>query len=185
MERRALLSLPFVAIPAAAVLKPAEPVVSDRTGNTVIVDREGNILDLGGFPEESEGILQYHLDWLHDHPDYYLYMDYPILFMSGGTDQERVVGFDDDVVIVRGYEVFDRGSLEEMYVPMLQEQLEVARTEPFYDIFGNFQIRCTDPRLQARIHIFEGASSEEIDHQRKLWDTWLSESEGVPREYAV
>ncbi len=185
MNRRQLLSLSLLsAIPIPEGVRP------------VRVDRNGNLLDPGSFPKEGVAALQLHLDWLHDEPEYFFHIDFPVQYVGLQPEEwERIIPVDQDldyrVPVVSDYKVVDPGYkpavkwkastiwaapagpyLNRSEVAALQDHLVLAREDSQYCIFCNYPIRSTDPHLQSRIYVFDGASDEEIDAQRSAWDRW-------------
>lgn len=198
MNRRQLLSLSMLAALPLAESPPPKETVRAAYGaaraelaiKPVLVGSDGFILNLGSFPKEGLADLQRHLHWLHTDPDYFLRIDFPIDYADERPEEwERIIPVDHEhnhkVPVVSNYRVVDAGTARGLLLPgmqetflsqenvvALQEVLELAKADPDYQLFANYPIRCTDPALQARVHIFDEASDEEIEAQRTAWDNW-------------
>jgi hypothetical protein len=194
MNRRPFLSLTLLAaLPLS--LDPVRPVRVDRNGNLLdpgsfpkagVADLQ---LHLDWLHDNSEYFLHidFPIEYVGEPPE----EESRIIPVDHGLHYR--------VPVVSGYRVVDPGYVPEVperrhwteefglivlpaiparpYLddPNLEDlhaTLEIAKADPDFRLFSNYPIRCTDPHLQARIYIFDGASSEEIDDIRSAWDEW-------------
>jgi hypothetical protein len=198
MNRRQIISLPLLAaLPLSSGLDPVRPV---------LVDRNGNLLDFGSFPTAGVWELQRHLDWLHQDPEYFLRIDFPIQYVGEAPEEEsRIIPVEHEldykVPVVTNYRVVDPGQrpevlgpegavllpvrpyLDRLGVGALQGVLDDAKADPKFIMFTNYPIRCTDPHLQARLYVFDNFSAEEVEAQRDAFDEWAG-GPMEPRVYA-